>query len=402
MTSSDSMTLDLRRDSKEGSEKSNDDPLSHHCHTEKNQDIFDKKARRQLIIASIFCSLFMVGEAVGGALAGSLAIMSDAAHLLTDFASFGISLVAMHLTVKRRTKKLSFGWYRAEIIGALVSILFLWILTGVLVYLGVERIINPDYTIDPLIMLITASVGVVINVIMGATLHQPGHHHHHSHGGSPTYTPTDSGHQSQNEDNSHETDKHLLDDKQKLVEYGAISNQNVHDVEKSDHGHSHKKEKNINVRAAFIHVLGDLVQSLGVLIAAIIIWFKPEWKIADPICTFLFSILVVFTTMHIVKDIIYVLMEGAPRTVNFTDVTQSLLEVEGVKEVHDLRMWSLSMNKIAIAVHLAVEKDRDPMDVLRISTRIVRKKFGISESVIQIEEYHPTMSECNECQDPPD
>lgn len=109
---------------------------------------------------------------------------------------------------------------------------------------------------------------------MGATLHQPGHHHHHSHGGSPTYTPTDSGHQSQNEDNSHETDKHLLDDKQKLVEYGAISNQNVHDVEKNDHGHSHKKEKNINVRAAFIHVLGDLVQSLGVLIAAIIIWFK--------------------------------------------------------------------------------------------------------------------------------
>lgn len=110
---------------------------------------------------------------------------------------------------------------------------------------------------------------------MGATLHQPGHHHHHSHGGSPTYTPTDSGHQSQNEDNSHETDnKHLLDDKQKLMEYGAISNQNVHDVEKNDHGHSHKKEKNINVRAAFIHVLGDLVQSLGVLIAAIIIWFK--------------------------------------------------------------------------------------------------------------------------------
>nr|XP_022292893.1 zinc transporter 2-like [Crassostrea virginica]XP_022292903.1 zinc transporter 2-like [Crassostrea virginica] len=396
MTSSEEMTMDDRRDSKE-SEKSQ---LSH-CHTEKSQDIFDKKARRQLIIASILCSLFMVGEAVGGALAGSLAIMSDAAHLLTDFASFGISLVAMHLTSKRRTKKLSFGWYRAEIIGALMSILFLWILTGVLVYLGVERIINPDYTIDPLIMLITASIGVVINVIMGLTLHQPGHNH--SHGGSPSYSPTDSGHQSQTEDNSTERDdKHLLDDKQKLVEYGSISNQNVPDVEKNDHGHSHKKEKNINVRAAFIHVLGDLVQSLGVLVAAVIIWFKPEWKIADPICTFLFSILVVFTTMHIVKDIMLVLMEGAPRTVDFTDVTQSLLEIQGVREVHDLRMWSLSMNKIAMAVHLAVEKDRDPMDVLRISTRLVRKRFGISESVIQIEEYHPTMSECHECQDPPD
>ncbi|XP_061166928.1 proton-coupled zinc antiporter SLC30A8-like [Saccostrea echinata] len=403
MNSNDSITMSLRKDSAEGTEENKDDTLSH-CHTEKNQDIFDKKARRQLIIASIFCSIFMIGEAVGGALAGSLAIMSDAAHLLTDFASFGISLVAMHLTIKRRTKKLSFGWYRAEIIGALMSILFLWILTGVLVYLGVERIINPDYTIDPLIMLITASAGVVINVIMGTTLHQ-GSGHNHSHGGGSGYSPTDSGNQSPAEDNSQETNsRHLLDDKQKLVEYGSISNQNVHDVEKNDHahGHSHKKEKNINVRAAFIHVLGDLVQSLGVLVAAVIIWFKPEWKIADPICTFLFSILVIFTTMHIVKDIVIVLMEGAPRTVNFVDVTQSLLEIDGVREVHDLRMWSLSMNKIAIAVHLAVEKDRDPMHVLRVSTRIVRKKFGISESVIQIEEYHPTMSDCHECRDPPD
>ena len=108
---------------------------------------------------------------------------------------------------------------------------------------------------------------------MGLTLHQPGHNH--SHGGSPSYSPTASGHQSQTEDNSTERDdKHLLDDKQKLVEYGSISNQNVPDVEKNDHGHSHKKEKNINVRAAFIHVLGDLVQSLGVLVAAVIIWFK--------------------------------------------------------------------------------------------------------------------------------
>lgn len=116
---------------------------------------------------------------------------------------------------------------------------------------------------------------------MGATLHQGGHHHH-SHGGSPGYSPTDSGHQSQDDDNSKETNsKHLLDDTQKLVEYGTISNANVHDVEKNDHGHSHK-EKNINVRAAFIHVLGDLVQSLGVLIAAIIIWFKVN-KFENPL-----------------------------------------------------------------------------------------------------------------------
>jgi solute carrier family 30 (zinc transporter), member 2 len=132
---------------------------------------------RKLIIASILCLFFMIGETVGGALAGSLAIMTDAAHLLTDFASFMISLLAIYLASLPPTKKMSFGWHRAEIIGALISVLLIWVVTGILVYMACLRVISKEYEINAQIMLITSSVGVLVNIIMAATLHQHSHSH---------------------------------------------------------------------------------------------------------------------------------------------------------------------------------------------------------------------------------
>lgn len=125
------------------------------------------------------------------------------------------------------------------------------------------------------------------------------------------------------------------------------------------HGHSHStqsnhKEENVNVRAAFIHVLGDFLQSTGVLVAAILIYFKPEWGIVDPICTFLFSILVVITTFSIIKDTLLVLMEGMPKGIDFNDVKELFMAIEGVKRVHNLRIWALSMDKLALSAHLAI------------------------------------------------
>lgn len=124
------------------------------------------------------------------------------------------------------------------------------------------------------------------------------------------------------------------------------------------HGHSHaehsSKQENVNVRAAFIHVLGDFLQSTGVFVAAVLIYFKPEWGIVDPICTFLFSILVVITTFSIIKDTLLVLMEGIPKGIDFNDVKELFLAIRGVRKVHNLRIWSLSMDKLALSAHLAI------------------------------------------------
>ena len=94
-----------------------------------------------------------------------MAIATDAAHLLTDFASFMISLFALWIATRPATRKMPFGWYRAEVIGALTSVLMIWVVTGVLVYMAVMRLVNDEFDIDSLVMLITSGIGVVVNIM---------------------------------------------------------------------------------------------------------------------------------------------------------------------------------------------------------------------------------------------
>ena len=116
-------------------------------------------------MASILCLVFMLVEVVGGFLANSLAIATDAAHLLTDFASFMISLFSLWMATRPVSIKMSFGWHRAEVIGALTSVLMIWVVTGILCYMAVQRIINQTYEIEANIMVITAIIGVVVNIM---------------------------------------------------------------------------------------------------------------------------------------------------------------------------------------------------------------------------------------------
>ncbi|KAF7644416.1 hypothetical protein LDENG_00222390, partial [Lucifuga dentata] len=266
-------------------------------------------ARRKLFIACAVSLIFMTGEAVGGFAAHSLAIMTDAAHLLTDFCSILISIFSLWISSKPQT--MSFGWQRAEILGMFLSIMSIWAVTAVLVLSAFQRIIDGDYEIDSHIMLVTSGCAVGVNMLMALILHQPGASHGHSHG-FPTSQPQ-------------------------------------RDEECHSHHHS---SSNASVKAAFIHVLGDLLQSIGVLSAATVIHFRPELKVADPICTFLFSILVVGTTLPVTKDIFRILMEGTPQDVNIHSVRKKLLSVSGVQAVHSLRMWSLNTTQSLLSVHV--------------------------------------------------
>ncbi|XP_023343791.1 zinc transporter 2 isoform X3 [Eurytemora carolleeae] len=323
------------------------DSTAVHCHQDRTDGI-DKKARRKLILASVLCIFFIIGEVVGGVLANSLAIATDAAHLLTDFASFMISLFAIYMASKPRSQRMSFGWHRAEVLGAIVSVLMIWVVTGILVYLAVLRIINGDYEIDATIMLATSGVGVGVNIVMGCSLHQ----HGHTHGGSG-----------------------------------------------GNHEHSHEQE-NINVKAAFIHVVGDFIQSLGVFIAALVIYFKPEWVIIDPICTFIFGILVLLTTIKILKDTVSVLLEATPPGVDYEVVRNTFLSVDGIRQIHNLRIWGLTTNKTALAAHLAIEKGHNAQHVLSDATRKIRDRYDLYEMTLQIEEFQPEMISCGQCKDP--
>ncbi|XP_026638105.1 zinc transporter 2 isoform X2 [Microtus ochrogaster] len=288
----------------------------------------------------------MIGEIIGGYLAHSLAIMTDAAHLLTDFASMLISLFSLWVSSRPATKTMNFGWQRAEILGALVSVLSIWVVTGVLVYLAVQRLISGDYEIKGGTMLITSACAVAVNIIMGLALHQSGHGH--------------------------------------------------------SHGHGQQQQENPSVRAAFIHVIGDLLQSVGVLVAAYIIYFKPEYKYVDPICTFLFSILVLGTTLTILRDVILVLMEGTPKGVDFTAVKNLLLSVDGVEALHSLHIWALTVAQPVLSVHIAIAQNADAQAVLKVARDRLQGRFNFHIMTIQIESYSEEMKDCQECQGPSD
>ncbi|XP_075440403.1 proton-coupled zinc antiporter SLC30A2-like, partial [Ascaphus truei] len=293
-------------------------PKSRHCHgvaspsTETQQKL---RARRKLYLACAVCFIFMIGEVVGGYLAHSLAIMTDAAHLLTDLGSMCVSIFSLWVSSRPPTKNMTFGWHRSEILGALASVVSIWIVTGVLLYLATARIINSDYDIDGHVMLITSACAVGVNFIMAYILHQSTMFHGHNHGSG----------------------------------YEKIGDSPIGDLALHTGPHG-----NTSVRAAFIHVVGDLLQSIGVLVAAIVIFFKPQYKIADPVCTFLFSVFVLGTTVTILRDVFWVLMEGAPRGMSHGSVKEVLLSVPGVRSVHSLRLWALTLSQTVVSVHLAI------------------------------------------------
>ncbi|GCB72829.1 hypothetical protein scyTo_0002211 [Scyliorhinus torazame] len=159
---------------------------------------------------------------------------------------------------------------------------------------------------------------------------------------------------------------------------------------------------NTSVRAAFIHVIGDLFQSIGVFVAAIVIFFKPAYKIADPICTFFFSIFVLGSTITILKDVFRVLMEGTPKGMDFNSVKEVLLSIKGVKAMHSLQLWALTLNQPVLSVHIAIEENADAQIVLKEATEILRSKFTFHTTTIQVETFSEEMLDCSQCQDPKD
>lgn len=250
---------------------------------------------KRLTVVGTICFLFMITEIVGGYLANSLAIMTDAAHLMSDLVSFSISIISLFIAKLPASSEMSYGYHRAEIIGALLSVALIWGLTIWLLFEAVFRIIEPQ-EVNGSFMLITAVFGLLCNIIMAKVLHSsPGHSHSHSHN-----HPGSDNHQQFNRS-----------DRDSLI----------------IHAHNHSHMENVNLRAAFLHILGDLLQSIGVIIAAIIICIEPSWQMADPICTFLFSVIIVFTTVPITKQAISVLMEASPLGINLEQLNTDLQSV---------------------------------------------------------------------------
>ncbi|NXT11313.1 ZNT4 protein, partial [Prunella fulvescens] len=327
-----------------------------------------RKVKKRLTLAALLYLLFMTGELIGGYVANSLAIMTDALHMLTDLSGIILTLLALWLSAKSPTKRFTFGFHRLEVLSAIISVLLVYILMAFLLYEAVQRTIHMDYEINGDIMLITAAVGVAVNLIMGFLLNQSGHLHSHSHSHPHSHVPQPSS------------------------PSGA---------QDSSHGHSSQGHSSLAVRAAFVHALGDLVQSIGVLVAAYIIRFKPEYKIADPICTYVFSILVIFTTVRILCDTGVIILEGVPRHLNVDRIKEDLMKIEDVYSIEDLNVWSLTAGKTTAIVHLQLVPGSSSKweDVQSKARQLLLNTFGMYKCSVQLQSYkQETSKTCASCQ----
>lgn len=280
---------------------------------------------RALYGTLVIALAFMAIEVAGGILASSLALFSDALHLLTDVGALILALIVLKIAHLPRTATMSYGYHRAEVLGALANALSLWIICAFLIYEAVLRLSHP-HTVKGPIVLFVAALGVVANLIMIRRLHA---------------------------------------------------------------SHTH----NLNMRAVYLHILGDLLGSIGVLLSGAILWLT-GWNPIDPIITLLFTLAIIYSAWKVIAQSIKILMESTPEDVDSLAVERDLQAISGVAEVHDLHIWTVASHHIALSVHLVTTR---PQSTLNEAHQLLEKKHGIRHMTIQVED--PSSFEPKFCYD---
>lgn len=278
----------------------------------------DKANKRALAISFSLIASFMFVEFIGGYLTQSLALISDAGHMLSDAVALGLSLSAIVFGARAATPSKTYGYKRFEILAALLNGAVLIILAIFIFKEAIDRLSEPSVVMGKGMMVIS-TIGLIINIVVAWVLHSQG-----------------------------------------------------------------STKENLNVRSAFMHVMGDLLGSVGAIIAAILILLF-EWYIADSIASMIVSVLVLYSGWNVFRESINILMEAKPANIDSGDVIKVLLSIDGVEDVHDLHIWMITSEFSVMTVHLEVKSDTDRDSVLEKAKYAILKNFGITHATIQIE-----------------
>jgi cobalt-zinc-cadmium efflux system protein len=295
-------------------------------HEEKHADA---AASQPLKITLFLVLVIMVAEILGGIFSNSLALLSDAGHMLTDALALGLSLLAMNLARRPATPTKTFGYLRAEIMAALANGIVLILISAIIFYEAYQRFQTITTVKSPL-MLIVAGIGLVANIIG------------------------------------------LL-----LLRRGS--------------------RKSINVKAAFWHIIGDTISSVGVIAAGIIIQFT-GWTIADPILAIVIGIVILWGAVRIVKEAVDILLESVPPHVAMEKVTAAVKRVSGVEDIHEIHIWTITSGVYALSAHLRITDQMvsQSSDILTVVNKVLAAEFNITHTTLQLEcENCPTGVEFN-------
>ncbi len=274
---------------------------------------------KKLIAVFVLTALFMVVEAVGGWISGSLALLADAGHMLTDVGALGLTLLTAWIARRPADESNTYGYLRWEILAALINGAVLFGLAGWVVIEAIGRITHPEPIQGPIFFGI-ATAGLLVNGIALSLLH--GSHQDH-----------------------------------------------------------------LNTRGAYLHILGDLLGSVGAVIAAVIV-ITTGWTIADPIVSVFVSLLILAGAWRLVRESVDILLEAVPSHVSLPEVERRMLAVAGVKAVHDLHVWTVANGIVAMSGHAVVPDLSLHPDVLG-GIKDSLAELGIRHVTIQLESGSP-------------
>lgn len=344
-------------------------PFSEHDYSQ-SASAQRSKAATKLCVLIVCYLIVMVIEVLGGLKANSLAILTDAAHLLSDIAGFSISLFTVWVSGWKATPELSFGYDRIEVIGVLLSVQLIWVMSVSLIYEAIKRLITKQTEVNGKLMFGIAAFSLVVNLVLALWLgHDHSHHGHVHHGHSHSH----SDHNCKDEGHSHEEDEETKTVDEESRTLVSASKESSHML-------------NINVRGAYLHIICDCIQSVAAMVAGVFIWIEPKWLVADLISTLVFTVFALSTTIPILRDIFCVLMERAPSDVDTAHLLQDLKLLRGVRDVHDLHVWAVSMGKCVMTCHVVVGGEVSSHEILHEIREYCERKHKINHVTIQVEQ----------------
>jgi cobalt-zinc-cadmium efflux system protein len=272
--------------------------------------------RRDLSLTLVLTASYCLVEFVGGIFTNSLALLSDAGHMLSDVAALGLSLFAIRLAQLPPTANKTFGYHRVEILAALVNALLLWVIVALIFREAFHRFLTPPQ-VKSTGMIAVATVGLGVNLVSLFVLNR-------------------------------------------------------------------SQAESLNVRAAFVHVLGDALGSIGAVLAGVAI-LVAGWYVADPLVSVGIGLLILYSSWGIIRDSVDILMQSTPRGMRLEEVEECLLGIEGVRQVHDLHIWTLTSGMYHLSAHLVIRGDNEPHAIIEAAQTRLRERFGINHTTVQVD-----------------
>ena len=285
--------------------------------TETTTSAGNKHNKSLKIVFSITLVYFIV-EVIVGFMSNSLALLSDAAHMLTDVAGQVLALFAIWMASKPRNSKKTYGYLRTEIFSALINAIVLIFISGYILYEAWQRFQDPP-KVAGFSMLIVASIGLIINLIS-----------------------------------------------MKILKSGS--------------------EESINIKGAFLEVVADMLSSIAVIIAGIII-LSTGWLLIDPIISALIGLFILPRTFGLLKESVDILLEGVPKDVNYDAVEKYISKNPGVDSIHDLHIWSLTSGVNALSGHIIMKPETTITEMNDIIFKIKKElnsSYKISHTTLEV------------------